>query len=234
MMNGSNALFVENLVTGNQAYAGGGFYWSAPGPILINNTIADNDATSSGSGVFANGLNGQTELANNIIVAKPGQASIYCTTFSEQNPPMIRSNNIFSAGGMACDGRCPDITMSGNISLDPLFADPAQGDYHLQQGSPSIDSGDGLAPNLPDEDLDGHPRILDGDGDGAAIVDMGVYEFLLPPGLKISLQDESKGKRKYERFRSRKRESIYWLGRIAEREGTFPSDTMSTLSGKDR
>jgi hypothetical protein len=62
-----------------------------------------------------------------------------------------------------------------------LFANPTQGDYHLQQGSPSIDAGDNLAPNLPDTDIDGNPRVLDGDGNGTAIVDMGVDEFLAPP-----------------------------------------------------
>src|SRR5262249_6481440 len=70
-------------------------------------------------------------------------------------------------------------------------ANPTQGDYHLQQGSPSIDVGYNQAPDLPDTDIDGNPRILDGDGNGTAIVDMGVYEFLLPPGLKISLLDVS-------------------------------------------
>ena len=80
---------------------------------------------------------------------------------------------------------------NNNISADPLFANPTGGDYHLQQGSPSIDAGDNMTSNLPDTDIDGNPRILDGDGNGTVIIDMGVYEFLLPPGLKISLLDES-------------------------------------------
>jgi hypothetical protein len=70
--------------------------------------------------------------------------------------------------------------MDGNISADPLFTNPTQGDFHIQQGSPSIDAGDNLTPNLPDTDIDGDPRILDGDGNGTAIVDMGVDEFLAP------------------------------------------------------
>jgi hypothetical protein len=67
-----------------------------------------------------------------------------------------------------------------NISADPLFANPSDGDYHLRLGSPSIDRGDNLTPNLPDRDLDGHLRILDGDGNGTVTVDMGVYEFPAP------------------------------------------------------
>ena len=60
MVNVSDALIVQNLITGNQAHTGGGIYWLVPsaarGPILVNNTIADNDATSIGSGIFADGF----------------------------------------------------------------------------------------------------------------------------------------------------------------------------------
>jgi parallel beta-helix repeat protein len=186
IINETDALIVQNLIIGNQAGDGGGLYWGVPsfgrGPRLVNNTIADNNATGSGSGIFAGGfaVPSRTELINNIIVAKPGQSALSCSGFPDQNQPITRFNNIFSAGGIACNcsGSCAG---NGNISADPRFTNPTQGDYHLQQGSPSIDSGDNLTPNLPDKDLDGHPRILDGDGNGTAIVDMGVYEFLAPP-----------------------------------------------------
>ena len=189
------ALIVQNFITGNHASIGGGIYWFASqglvGPIVINNTLADNDAPLMGSGIFANGFDDQAELTNNIIVAKPGQAGLHCGDSDGNIDPIIRFNNIYSAGGTAYGGTCSDKTgMVGNISDDPLFIDPAQGDYHLQQGSPSIDKGDNQAPNLPDTDIDGNPRILDGDGNGTATIDMGVDEFLLPPGLKISLLDE--------------------------------------------
>jgi hypothetical protein len=38
------------------------------------------------------------------------------------------------------------VSGEGNINADPLFADPATGDYHLKWGSPCIDAGD---PNSP-------------------------------------------------------------------------------------
>jgi hypothetical protein len=186
MVNFVNALIVQNLITGNQASEGGGLYMSSSGSRLVNNTIADNNAISGGSGILATF---QTELTNNIIVAKPGQSGLHC---SSQSQLIIRFNNIFSAGGMAYGGGCADKTgTDGNISADPLFTNPTQGDYHLQQGSPSIDSSDNLAPDLPDTDVDGDPRILDGDGNGTAIVDMGVDEFLAPPSFGVSLQNES-------------------------------------------
>jgi hypothetical protein len=67
----------------------------------------------------------------------------------------------------------------GNIDADPQFVD-ADGpddlpgtlddDLHLQSGSPCINAGTNDAPDLPETDLDGYPRILCGR------VDMGVYE----------------------------------------------------------
>jgi hypothetical protein len=190
-------LIVQNLIIGNQANEGGGLFLGvryAPGPILVNNTIADNNATLNGSGIYAYILGARTELTNNIIVAKTGQASLYCVFFDYGTAPIIRFNNIFSAGGMAYAGECPDMTgIDGNISVDPLFTNPAQGDYHLQLGSLSIDAGDNQTPNLPDTDLDGDPRILDGDGNGTATIDMGVDEFLAPPSSDGKSHEESVG-----------------------------------------
>jgi len=184
LSNRLETLIVQNLITGNQAGVGGGLSWTgalSQGFTLVNNTIADNDGAFIGSGIFADGFGVQTKLTNNIIVAKPAQSGLYCQAFSNQSPPIIRFNNIFSSGGMAYGGNCSNKTgMDGNISADPLFTNPTQGDFHLQQGSPSIDSGDNQAPNLPDTDIDGDPRILDGDGNGTAIIDMGVDEFLSP------------------------------------------------------
>jgi len=64
----------------------------------------------------------------------------------------------------------------GNIDADPLFVNPVMGDYHLRPGSPCIDAGNSSVPGLPLTDFEGDPRIMDGDRDGTAIVDMGVDE----------------------------------------------------------
>jgi hypothetical protein len=222
----TDALIVQNLITGNQAYEGGGIHWivGQPGARLINNTIADNDAVSNGSGLFINGDDVRTELTNNIIVAKPGQSALYCGGID----PTIRFNNVFSAGGPAYSGNCASRTgMNGNISADPLFANPTQGDYHLQQGSPSIDAGYNQAPNLPDTDIDGNPRILDGNGDGTQTIDMGIDEFLLPLGLKISLLDESAPGSKNIRSLS-----ICDLRPWAKTPGRRPKNTLSSLPAR--
>lgn len=178
---------VQNLIVGNSADQGGGISWhvfalaNPPGPTLVSNTIADNRTRFGGSGVFAEGFDSQALVVDNIIVGSMGQTAVSCGALRDGSPPILRFNNVFSPLGTAYGGICTDQTgINGNISADPLFVDPSNGDYHLQPGSPSIDAGDNSAPNLPSTDLDGDVRILDGDGDGQAVVDMGVDEA---PGL---------------------------------------------------
>ncbi|MHC4285115.1 MAG: choice-of-anchor Q domain-containing protein, partial [Planctomycetota bacterium] len=75
----------------------------------------------------------------------------------------------------------------GNIDADPRFVEPGywdangvwiDGDYHLLPDSPCIDTGDPNFMAEPNEtDLDGKPRVLDGDNDSVLVVDMGAYEY---------------------------------------------------------
>jgi hypothetical protein len=64
-----------------------------------------------------------------------------------------------------------------NFTLDPLFVDPAAGDYHLQTGSPCINVGTDTAPGLPATDFEGDDRVIDGDNDSTATVDIGADEY---------------------------------------------------------
>jgi hypothetical protein len=77
----------------------------------------------------------------------------------------------------------------GNIDADPLFVDPDNGDFHLGPGSPCIDAGTNAAPDLSELDFEGDARIVDGDRDGAAIVDMGVDEVLLRVYLPVVVRN---------------------------------------------
>ena len=67
---------------------------------------------------------------------------------------------------------------AGNIAANPQFVSQAGGNYRLLTGSPCADAGDGtvLAASVT-TDLDGNPRLLDGDLDGTTVVDMGAYEL---------------------------------------------------------
>ena len=53
-------------------------------------------------------------------------------------------------------------------------------------GSPCIDAGTNSLSGLPELDLDGSPRLVDGDWDGTTVVDMGAYEYI--PASKVLVQ----------------------------------------------
>jgi len=72
--------------------------------------------------------------------------------------------------------------VQGNISDDPLFFNPTDGDYHLFGFSPCIDAGDPNYIAKPNEtDIDGNLRILGGR------IDIGVDEFT-PKGQVTRLE----------------------------------------------
>jgi hypothetical protein len=177
MVNYSDASIVQNVIVGNSAGTGGGVYWLVPsgrrGPFLINNTVSGNNS-AQGSAVFADGFDSQAKLINNILISTNNQNTVVCGTM-DASVPVFLFNDVTSTGGQPYAGTCANQTGSnGNISADPQFVNAATGDYHLQVGSPAMDSG--TSESAPDTDLDGVPRPADGNDDGVTAFDMGAYE----------------------------------------------------------
>lgn len=171
-----NNLIVDNRVPDTDGQ-GGGVYWQTPtgsrGPYLIGNTIVGNEAIH-GSGAFGDGYDIAARVANNIIVAVEGSTGLECGDFNDQFPPIVTNNDVYAPNGIPYAGLCASVGgTNGNLSADPLFGGP--GDYALQPKSPGIDAG--LNAFVTESlDLLGQSRILDGNVDGVATVDLGAYE----------------------------------------------------------
>jgi parallel beta-helix repeat protein len=181
MVNDSPAIIVQNLIYDNSADQGAGIYFLVPsgsqGPRLVNNTIADNTITQQGSAVYAAGFDDHVQFFNNLMIGQRGQSALYCDGAYSSQPPAVTNSDAFSPRGMGFSGTCAQLaTLNGNISADPKFIDNVS-NFELKPTSPAIDAGTNSVPHLPHKDLSRQPRIVDGDGNGTAAIDMGAYEF---------------------------------------------------------
>jgi len=108
---------------------------------------------------------------------------------------ILRNNNftvLFQNISVSTSYNMTDFTLPvpgpGNLIANPLFTNPAAGDYSLRRGSPAIDSGDSSAVPLDvTTDILGNPRRVDDPlkpDTGLPpfpIVDRGAFEFQPPP-----------------------------------------------------
>ena len=180
IVNDSDAVIVQNLIYNNTAGQGSGIYFLVPsgshGPVLVNNTIVGTSSSPQGSAVYAAGFDDQVQFFNNLMIGAGGTNAVFCDSTYDQTPPTFTINNAFSANGSSLQGTCSaQGSSNGNISADPLFV--SKTNFRLQAASPAIDAGDNSAPDLPLRDLGNKPRIVEGDADGTAVIDMGAYEF---------------------------------------------------------
>jgi PKD repeat protein len=67
----------------------------------------------------------------------------------------------------------------GNLNADPLFVGLPSLEYLLRFSSPLVDRGltSLVSPNESTTDLNGDPRVVDGNGDGTATRDVGAFEY---------------------------------------------------------
>jgi parallel beta-helix repeat protein len=210
--NGSASLY-QNLIYNNvSGLAGGGVYLSgsgssqgngATGPLNVfvtNNTIYGNTislnalivgAWVDGSQVALPGYVSQLGFFNNLIIANDSYSAIACWPtyqYLSGAPPVVVNSDVINIGGPAYGGWCTSPAGNGNISADPKFKNPVGGDFHLQTGSPAIDTGFNAAPGLLATDLDGNPRIRNATGKSVPVVDMGAYEATGAPESRSPAQ----------------------------------------------
>ena len=175
--NDSNSIVTNCTFSSNSAGYGGGMYNYQSSPKMTNCTFSGNLATNAGGGIL-NQLDSSPIVTNCIFW---GDTPIEIADWDTSTTTVTYSDVQSGQAGL------------GNIDADPCFANAASGDLRLLSDvSPCIDAGDSNA--LPADtvdldgdgitvepipfDLDGNPRIVDGDRDGTATVDMGAYEFI--------------------------------------------------------
>jgi hypothetical protein len=170
-INNSSPTIANNIIVNNPCR---GINMTIPEgtvPSVINNTIVGNRV---GVRVDARITTALQVYENNIITMNTTGLEI---DFGAAGRYPTWNNNLVFANGSDYSGIPSQTGTNGNISADPQFVNPSQGDYHLQATSPSIDAGNNNAPGIPATDFDGNPRIVDGHGGGTAIIDQGAYEF---------------------------------------------------------
>jgi len=187
-----------NLIAGNQAgRSGGGAFCDSIDPVLFSaNTVVGNRSAAYGGARLDWENPGSAVLSDGIFWGNKSDSGQPIRLHAD-NGSAVRVSHCDIEGGkdaislyhVALDWG-PD-----NIDADPLFVQPGQwdetgvfipGDYHLLPGSPCIDAGTNDIDNpdtpavetLPDTDIAGNPRIIDGNLDGVAPVEMGAYEYL--------------------------------------------------------
>ena len=182
-----NSMFEGNLSRGT---SGGNHL------VDVNGTrrVANNFLLESNCPV-AIGVHGSAEIVNNTIVGCYDGVSLLSgapvvsnnlfysnvTAILADTTPVLDYNGFWMNG---TDFTVPTGTLTGthNVFSNPLFVDPAAGDYHLQIGSPMIDRG--TSAGAPSTDYDGQARPTGEGVDIGADEVVPTYATYLPVVLK--------------------------------------------------
>lgn len=139
-----NSIVQRNLSGGLYIGDRSEYYWGAFR--IINSTIVDN--SSYGVYWLSNDVRVQLSVVNSIIWNPAAD------DFNVAAPSLTPTELSYS------DVKDGDLLgQLGNVSIDPHFADPVHGDYHLLPASPVLNLGDNSVSDLPLNDLDGDLRV---------------------------------------------------------------------------
>ena len=171
----------NNVIFENEAIHAGGIMCNASSPTIMNNTIYGNNATKGGGIYWTSTCS--PNITNKILWAN--HASLGPAIYAPSGGPPVTYCDIENGAGQPWFG-------NGCVDSDPLFFDPTNNDFHLQQDpcqpgivNPCVDSGDPLSSMISGSTRT--DRVQD-----IGVVDMGYHYtpgILMVPGNFATIQE---------------------------------------------
>ncbi|MBH10297.1 MAG: hypothetical protein CMG74_08110, partial [Candidatus Marinimicrobia bacterium] len=158
MVSNQIATLKNSLISGN---TGDGIVCSSGSPLIDNVTIINNSL--AGIYLRPNASGSHPTLINSIIYGNSDNNQIHMSSGGNAHLSAIDISYCLVEGGQSSISQVLNDTInwgSGNLSVDPMFVDTANSNYHLQASSMLINAG--------------HPDSTDSDGSRA---DIGAYPF---------------------------------------------------------
>jgi hypothetical protein len=155
---------------------------------ILNNTIVENGNSWAGS------INLNSKDASNLI---RGVRIVNNIMWNNSGGDCIRGSETPDIVKYSILGDPRYVGSNENFYSDPLFVNPANMNYRLQQSSPAIDQGDSISESAGEIDLDSNSRIVDGNKDGIAVIDIGAFEYDIISGIVEKKQDNNGSDKNY-------------------------------------
>ena len=190
----------NNVIRNNVMYNNGtGFWfngnespeWRTPPAVIIsegrNNSFYNNLLYNNHAGLFVGYGAVDSKIFNNTIYGNATYGLDVNAAYSGSINAEVINNIVYGNGASQLTNDATNTTLHHNLTDQaPRFMDAANGDFHVQPGSPAIDAGVDLSSRGVTTDLEGIPRPQ---GSG---FDLGAYEFRVTTLLRGDLNKDGK------------------------------------------